>query len=268
MMFLMLCIAIAACASGNKLTLAPTDPIIAYSETQAKNVNFDAQLRSSANGSELSIEESPLLSRSNHLKNYRPNRAYAVGYPYECGGSWNTWNYNSSKQAATAALNGCLEYVKNREKHVGKKCGARLIVINKKLLVNPEELPKKNYVPFIMETKSEDEIATLYGMFSSRGLGKDLPLELYNEKGKKLCEGNYTLSKTQAFLGAGTFEMKCFNEQIEAQGELSMKKIRIGSSSSSFTIGIGKGKASDGSDFKFLTNITIDDYEKYKYLLR
>jgi hypothetical protein len=105
-------------------------------------------------------------------------------------------------------------------------------------------------------------------MFSYKGPGKDLPLELYNEKGKKLCEGNYTLSKMQAFLGVGTFEMKCFNEQVEAQGELSMKKMRIGSSSSSITIGIGKGKASDGSDFKFLTNMTIDDYEKYKYLLR
>lgn len=265
---LALFVLISACTTSNKLTLAPTEPVTAYNQEQAKKATIDFKSTSDANGSEISLEELPLLSDSSTLKNYRPNRAYAVGYPYECGGSWNTWDYDSSTQAAAAALSGCLQYIKNREKHVGKQCGARLILINKKLLIKPEELPTKYYVPYVMEMISQDETKTLYGMFSYMGDGENLPLELFDEKGIQLCHGNYSLSKMQAVFGAGTFEMKCFDEKVDAQGEISIKRMRLRSSSIPIRIGIGKGNASDGSVYNFLTNMTIDDYQKYKYLLQ
>lgn len=265
--FILVCLIITACAG--KMTITHSKPVIVYDEGQISEVVSDSEWKLKDTNTEVSMNDVPLLNSSKSLKKYRPNRAYAIGYPYKCGGSWQTWNYKSETQAVSKALSGCLNFVKSREKHVGEKCGARLILVNKKLLVNPENLPTKFYTPFVMEIDSNDEShSQIYGMFSYEGPGKNLPMTLFNDNGKPICEGRYSLSTMQAVMGSGTFEMQCFDRKIKAQGSLSIDRIKIKDSSATLTISRGRGSTSDGNDFKFITNLTIDQFNNNRHLLK
>jgi hypothetical protein len=251
------------------LAIIPTAPIIAFTEAQIGEAINKATWGLDNKVGETSLSDVPLLNFKKSLKDYRPHRALAIGYPNECGGSWHSWNRSSEDLAAKAALRGCLQLVSGRDKHVRRECGARLVMVNKGLIVRPEELPDQFRKPFIAETKSlRVEEGLIYGMYQHEGLGEDLPLILFDDKGTKICEGRYSYSKIHALLGSGKFEMQCLDNQLRVQGALSAKRVRIRNMPGSVWVGIGKGRASDGSDFNFLTGITIDDYEDYKYLLK
>lgn len=257
-----------SCASvGQKLDLGitPTAPIIAYNTAEVPQIINTSKWQYAPKVGETSLTGVPLLNR---LKDYRPNRAFAIGYPYECGGSWHSWNYSSETSAANAALIGCLNHLRGIEKHMGQKCGARLVMVNKNLFVNMEELPTKFRVPFIMVIKPlSGKKALVYGMFQYEGPGKNLPLSVFNEKGNKVCTGDYSLSTIQAFLGSGNFRINCFDNKLVADGNFSGKRIKLKHMSGNLTVGVGKGQASDGSELNFFTGITIDYYEDYKGLL-
>jgi len=226
--FVLAFLLLSACASGGNLLVTPTPPIIAYESTQIDKTTVKVNLATMKEIGQTGLKDVPLLNMSRSLKNYRPNRAYAIGYPDECGGSWHSWSYQSEEFAAKAALKGCLHYVKGREKHVGKKCGARLVLVNKKLLANPEDLPNRHSVPFVMETSStESQETIIYGMFEYEGPGENLSMTLFNDSGKKICDGRYTLTVMQAAIGSGAFELDCFEGKLQAQGELSLKRIRL-----------------------------------------
>jgi hypothetical protein len=105
-------------------------------------------------------------------------------------------------------------------------------------------------------------------MFTYKGAGENLPMNLFNDKGKQVCEGRYSLSTMQAVFGSGTFKMKCFDGQIEGQGDLTVKKINVKGTSGTRSIAMGKGRTSDGSEFTFLTGIAVDQFEDYRYLLK
>lgn len=274
--FLLLFSLLVACTSGYRsgtndldLAIAPTPPLIAYENAEAYSAIAGCPWQSAKKIGQCSSNRIPLWTIDRTLRNCRPNRALAIGYPYDCGGSWHSWSYGSETGAAVAALDGCLNYLKGLEKHTGLRCGARLVLVNQTLLVNPEELPTKSRIPFIMDVKPlTGEEFSVYGMFESEGPGRNRRLEVFNDKGEKVCKGESSLSYIHAFLGSGDFDMNCFDGKLTGQGTLSVKRINLRHLSGETTVAIGKGRTSDGGEFEFLTGITIDQYETYKDLLK
>ena len=274
--FLLLLSLLAGCTpahrSGHKLpdlSITPTTPIIAYHKDQISPVIAGSPWESVQKVGECSSSNIPLWTTNRTLNNYRPNRAVAVGFPYDCGGSWHSWSYNSEASAAAAALNRCLDYMTGLEKHTGRRCGARLILVNQRLLVTPEELPAKSRVPFIMELREvTGERFSIYGMFQYEGPGQNRRLDVFSDKGDNVCSGEYSLSYIQALFGSGDFSMNCFDGKLSAKGTLSVKRINPRHMPGESTIGIGKGRSSVGQEFRFVTGITIDQYETYKDLLQ
>ena len=265
------------CASTGKsvsgrgdLAVTPTAPIIAYDTQAVPQVVNASNWHSAETVRQTSLSSVPFLDSTTSLKNYRPNRAFAIGFPYECGGTWHSWSYSNESSAAWAALTGCLNYLDGIEKHTGHRCGARLVMVNKQLLVSTEELPTKFRLPFILEVRTAGkEKALVYGMYEHGGTGGglDIPFDVFNDKGDKVCEGSCSLSFTGKLLGSGKFEMNCFNGKLNGQGTFSRKKIQSRHSSGSFPVTVGKGRTSDGSELRFLMGVTIDHYEDYKSLL-
>ena len=254
--------------SGLDLAITPTPPIIAYERGEVYPAIATSPWQNAQKVSECSSNTVPYWNIKTSLKDYRPHRALAIGYPYDCGGSYHAWSFNSEATAAAAAVNRCLEYLSGIEKHTGHRCGARLVLVDQKLLVSKEELPAKSRVPFIMEaTPLTGNSYSIYGMFEYEGPGQDRKCDAYNDKGEKVCTGEYSLSLFQAILGSGDFRMNCFGGKVVGQGTLSVKNINLRHVYGEFTVGIGKGKTSDGGKFRFLTGITIDHYEEYRYLL-
>ena len=250
------------------LTVTLTRPIIVYDKAEVYGAIADSPWEAAQKVSECSSSDIPLWSIHRTLRDYRPHRALALGFPYDCGGSWHAWSYESKAGAAAAALGNCLIYMKGLEKHTGFRCGARLVMVDQDLLVSAEELPAKRRFPFIMEaTPLMDKKFPFCGMFESEGPGQNRRLEVFNDKGKKVCVGEYSLSYLQAFLGSGDFELNCFDGQLTGEGSFSVEKINLRHVSGEAQVAIGKGRTSDGGKFRFLTGITIDQYEMYKDLL-
>jgi hypothetical protein len=250
------------------LAITPTPPIIAYDKAEVYRAIATSPWESVEKVSKCSSSTIAYWNINTSLKDYRPHRAFALGYPYDCGGSWHAWSYRTESSAAEAALNRCLEYLSGIEKHTGHKCGARLVLIDQRLLVSKEEIPTKSRVPFIMEViPLTGEKFSIYGMFEYEGPGQDRRLEVFNEKGENVCTGEYSLSYLQAIFGSGDFKMNCFGGKFAGHGTLSTKRIKLRHVSGESSVAIGKGKSSDGGQFRFLTGINIDQFEKYKDLL-
>lgn len=214
-LFVLSCFGFAACASGGqKLIITPVFPVIAYEENQIQMVVVNSKDTNGIREGEIFLNDVPFfynLSRS--LKTYRPNRAYAIGYPIECVGSWHAWDSAITDIAAMASLQGCVQNVRDREIHTGKKCGASLVMVNKKLLVNPYDLKKFYRVPFVMQTGSaEGKQDLIFGMFQYEGIGENLPLMVFNDKGKKVFDGSYSLKYMQILivLCGQTFEFAIY----------------------------------------------------------
>jgi len=201
---------------------------------------------------------------SGNINKYEKNVAVAIGYPEKCGYSYTAYRYQTEEAAISRAMTEVVDYVKNKGKHVGKNCGARLLVINDKLVVEPEDIPRYFYATYVMliNDSNEGTETKAYGVLTYSGPGEDLPLKLHDDKGKLVCNGRYSLSIMQAFLGTGKMQLNCFDGQLSAKGDFDYKKYK------DRQLGVGSVRFSDGTDVKFISNITIDEFEDFRSLIK
>jgi len=97
-------------------------------------------------------------------------------------------------------------------------------MVDQNLLVSAEELPAKSHVPFIMEEKPVmGQRFSIYGFFENEGPRQNRRGEVFNDRGEKVCTGEYSLSIFQAFLGSGDFKLNCFDNKLVGQGSFSVK---------------------------------------------
>lgn len=80
---------------------------------------------SSASGKVQSIENVMALAGHSSLSIYRPDTAFSIGYPKECGGSWHSWNFQGKYRAASESLYGCLKYREGFDEHTSSSCSCR-----------------------------------------------------------------------------------------------------------------------------------------------
>lgn len=152
---------------------------------------------------------------------------------------------STKRQAATDALANIFNWSRSMAKYSGKKCGARLVILDGGLLIKPEELADKLYTAFVLKGKSPGgEDVTIYGVYQHNGFGKNLPIIYFNNKGEKICEGTYSLSISKARQGSGKFEVTCFSDQYTSE---STGIVSFDYNSPVLTT---RGQSSDGSDFE------------------
>ncbi len=251
--------------------ITPISPVILNDVKQLDAVINSVSLDNREQKGEISLSEIPIFNRDSDFIERPGNRAYAVGYPFRCGGSTSSWKADHFKTAVRSVLKRSLEYSKSRESHVNNGCGARLILINNNLLVDPAELPKSFFVTYVMKlnaiTDKYGKSGIAHGMFEYSGRGENLPVKLYDTKGQLICNGSYSLTLVQAVFNTGSFQMKCFNKQVNFTGALTTEKIVLKHKKGKLRIAIGKGQLPDGSTIKLFTGISIDYLAYYKDLL-
>lgn len=250
------------------VNITPMEPIIIYDTNDLDDViKKVAEIKSEPIG-KINLLDIPVFNRMGKMHAMPLNRAYAIGFPHKVGGSWETWSYNSPTRASNVALRGCLNFVKDREPHLGEKAGAQLILVNNNLLVHPDTLPKSFHVPYILKRFNKSgETTILHGMFQHAGLGGNLKLKLFDSNGSLVGEGTYSLTRLQAALDSGSFKMMYYPEQIEIKGTFLTEKIKLKHEAGAYRISIGKGHLPDGSKFNFFTGISIEHLKYYEYLL-
>lgn len=246
---------VTACATS-KLDVISTSPIVAFNEAQVDAAINNANWSSDLKVGETSLDNGPFLSFYKllfGLDDVRPHSALAVGYPYECAQTNSVYRRSSETSAARAALNAVLSSARTMAKHSGKECGARLVLLNNKLLIRPDELPDKVNVAYVLKGQSVDGTEEVtYGIIQHQGTGKNLPLAAFNNDGEKVCDGIYSLSILQAFR-SGKFKIKCSGDQFsgELEGNFEFRG----------NILISKGQLSDGGDYEFYVGMSINAYQ-------
>lgn len=248
--------------------ITPVEPIVIYDIRDLDSAIKKVEAMKSEPIGKINLLDIPVFNRLGRLQSMPLNRAYAIGYPHIVGGSWRAWNYSDPTRAATAALNGCLNFVKDREPHLGAKTGAQLILLNNNLLVHPDMLPKLFHVPYILERFNKSgESTILHGMFQYEGLGENLKFKLFDNHGSLVGEGTYSLTLLQAAFDTGLFKMMYYPEQIEIEGTFLTEKIKLKHQPGSLRISKGKGSLPDGGVVTFFTGISIENLKYYEYLL-
>lgn len=141
-------------------------------------------------------------------------------------------------------------------------------MVDKRLLIDPSELMMKPRNPAILRVSKDGVETLIYGTVESSGTtGSNLPFRLFNDRGQKICGGNYSISLLEAALGSGGFEANCFEGSLGFNGEISIKRIALRHMSGNTTLAIGKGEASDGSKIGMLLGIPVTRFDEYKDLL-
>ena len=248
--------------------ITPIEPIIIYDTNDLDDaIKKVTEMKLEPIG-KINLLDIPVFNRQRKMRFLPLDRAYAIGFPHKVGGSWRTWSYNSPTGASKAALRGCLNFVKDREPHLGEKAGAQLILVNNNLLVHPDTLPKSFHVPYILKRFNKSgETTILHGMFQHAGPGGNLKLKLFDSNGSLVGEGTYSLTILQAALDSGSFKMMYYPEQIEIKGTFLTEKIKLKHEAGAYRISIGKGHLPDGSKVNFFTGISIEHLKYYEYLL-
>ncbi len=143
--FLVALAAMSGCSNldNNTLTYVNYEPISASQDADISNAArlAVAAVNSQSDSTEtINLEQVTTLSGTKGLSNYRRDRAYAIGYPKECGGSWHAWSYQGKYAAAEGALSGCIGFREGFDEHTDAKCSCRLVLLNKTVLGSPREL--------------------------------------------------------------------------------------------------------------------------------
>jgi len=250
------------------VNITPIEPIIVYNNSDLDDAIKKLEMIQPVSIGKINLLDIPIFNRMRKMQALPFNRAYAIGFPHIVGGSYKTWNYRTSNRAAKAALKGCLNFVKDREKHLSGKAGAQLILLNNNLLIHPDMLPKSFHVPYMLKRVTQSgETTILHGMFQYEGPGENLKLKFFDSNGLLVGEGTYSLTILQAAFDTGSFKMMYFPEQIEIEGTFLTEKIKLKHKPDWLRISKGKGNLSDGGMVTFLTGISIEHLKYYEHLL-
>jgi len=210
------------------VNITPIEPIIIYDIRDLNDAIKKVEAMKSEPIGKINLLDIPVFNRSGRLQSMSLSRAYAIGYPHIVGGSWRTWNYSDPNRAATAALKDCLNFVKDREPHLGVKAGAQLVLLNNNLLVHPDMLPKSFHVPYVMKRFGKSGESTIsHGMFQHEGPGENLQLKLFDNNSSLVGEGTYSLTIHQAAFDTGSFKIMFFPEKIEIEGTFLTEKMNL-----------------------------------------
>ena len=179
-------------------------------------------------GSPISLDSILGLSNYTSVDDFRPSRAVASGYPRKCGGSWHSWGRATPRQAAISALRGCIKAREGIESHTKNNgCGCRLVLIDNVVLGPARSINYRRRRPItaFIRNPEIDKTAIIKGMVSSAGLGERLPLAVFDDQGREMCSGTYSLTKLNILLGGGEFSLNCFGSPYVIAGQMRSKKI-------------------------------------------
>lgn len=250
------------------VNITPIEPIIIYDTSDLDNAIKKVAIIKSEPIGKINLLDIPIFNRLRKMQSMPLNRAYAIGFPHIVGGSYATWNYSDPNSATNAALKGCLNFVKEREPHLGEKAGAQLVLLNNNLLVHPEMLPKSFHVPYVMKRVNNlGETTISHGMFQYEGPGVNLELKLFDSNNSLVGKGTYSLTILQAAFDTGSFKLIFFQEKIEIEGTFSTEKIKLKHKADSLRISRGKAYLPDGGMVTFYTGLSIEHLNDYEYLL-
>jgi hypothetical protein len=242
-----------------------------HSEIYSVSSKADDVVRnSSPSGEVLSIENVPALSGVSALSNYRPDSAYAIGYPKECGGSFTAWNYQSKLSAAKAALSGCLLYREGFEEHTDASCSCRLILINKTILAHPDQINFRRRTPVTLYFRppGQRKPEIMQGMIEYAGdTGTNLPMKIYNFKGNEMCRGSYSISMLEAVAGSGNLSLSCFPERVSVNGEIRIKRLKRPDGRGFNRVVVGIADTSSGDSVALVAGIPYSLSKEHPELL-
>jgi hypothetical protein len=269
---------LAACGTnGNRsdieFDLVPNTNIVSKNSTDIDSVlggNVISRATSQSVIGVISSSRLPALASIEGLKDFRPNRAFAYGYPKQCGGSFHAWNYRTELRASSAAIAGCHRFRTGYEDHVEGNCSCRLALVNHKLLVNANELDAKLRYPVVMFLKRKNNSSSeiMLGTIDTSGqIGQNLPMNMYNNKNKHICSGTYSFTVGNALFGGGEFSAKCFDGELTVQGELRAKRIRVPALGGSTTVVMATGETDGGERLAFALGLPYKILKEYPDIL-
>jgi hypothetical protein len=250
---------------GNEFSAKDQSEI--YSVSSKAN---DVVKNRSPSGTVLSIENVMALSGSSTLSNYRPNSAYAIGYPKECGGSWNTWNSRSTLRAAKSSLSQCLNYREGFEEHTDASCSCRLVLINKTILAHPDQINFRRRTPVTIYVRPPGlrKPKILKAMIEYAGeTGTNLPMKVYSFKANEMCRGSYSISRLEAVAWRGDFSMSCFSEKVTVNGEVRIRRVKKPTGPGFIRVVVATGNTSSGGKLAFVAGIPYSLLKEHPELI-
>jgi hypothetical protein len=230
----------------------------------------DVVKNSSLSGKVLSIENVMALSGNRTLSNHRPDTAYAIGYPKECGGGWNAWNRRSKLSAAEGALSGCLSVREGYEEHTDVSCSCRLILINKTILADPDRINFRRRAPVTLYFRPPGSVKPklMKGMIEYAGdTGTNLPIKVYGFRGNEMCRGSYSISMLEAVAGSGDFSLSCFPERVKVNGEIRIKRVKNPRGRGFIRVVVGTAETSSGDNVSMVAGIPHSLVEEHPQLI-
>jgi len=177
------------------------------------------------------------------------HRAMAFGIPEQCASIHTVHSMSTMRQAAQLALSGCHRKLKYTLADYSKSCSCKLAIADNIAFVTPDEFKNRNMLFAVLQIEENNS----RNLIESRIIFDGVPsstqgIEIINEKGAKLCEGEVAsdgTSRLSCFKGAREFSGHIsfiINDQLqdelkgngEMQGENTKMKIIFGYEKSDF----------------------------------
>lgn len=183
-------------------------------------------------------------------------RVLVVGYPDRCGIPNARWGGSRAQGLTYRALDDCFNRMKKFSKETGLTCGCRVVALNDRLFVQPDELKSREHLPVIAVVKDANGMREIPATAVHKYIASDKKeITAYTTKGQAICTGTYDVSENEF---RANMDMSCFDGKFKGKAVYN-----TGGAVDGRAYGTALMK-SKGTEFLIVYGLTQDVFNKHR----